>query len=119
LGIGDSCISPDALGQLVARIADNTISGKMAKDVFLAVWNSDLSPDQVIASRGLRQLSDSSALETFVKEVLADNPEQVEQYRSGKQKILGYLVGQVMKKTQGRASPKLVNSIIRDLITPP
>jgi len=117
LGIVDSCISPAYLGQLVARVVDNTISGKMAKEVFLAVWDSDLSPDQVIADRKLRQLSDSSALESIVKEVLSENTEQVEQYKSGKRKILGYLVGQVMKKTQGQASPKLVNTIIQDFIT--
>ena len=116
LTIENTPITPANLGQLVTRIADNTISGKMAKEVFQAMWNEEGSPDQIIENRGLKQLSDTSELESVVKEVLKEHPQQVDQYISGKEKILGFLVGQVMKKTGGKANPKVVNELVKKSI---
>jgi len=111
--IGDSPVSAAMLGGLVARIADNTISGKIAKDVFEAMWHGEGDADAIIAARGLKQISDDSAIEPIVDEVLAGNPAQVEQYRGGQDKLLGFFVGQVMKATGGKANPKQVNDLLR------
>ncbi len=114
LEISDSPIKPAMLTQLVARIADNTISGKIAKEVFDAMWQGEGSADDVIEARGLKQITDSGAIETLIDEVIAANPEQVEQFRAGKEKVLGFFVGQVMKQSQGKANPGQVNAILRD-----
>ncbi len=105
-----------ALGRLLARILDNTISGKIAKEVLEAMIGGecDGDPDAIIESRGLKQLSDTGALAALVDEVIAANPAQVEQYRAGKTKVLGFFVGQVMKKTQGKANPAQVNQLLRE-----
>ena len=116
LTIENTPITPANLGQLVKRIADNTISGKMAKEVFQAMWNNEGSPDEIIENRSLKQLSDTAALESVVKEVLKEHPQQVDQYKSGKEKVLGFLVGQIMKKTGGKANPKVVNELVKNLI---
>ena len=112
--ISDSPIKPAMLTQLVARIADNTISGKIAKEVFDAMWQGEGSVDDIIEARGLKQITDSGAIETLIDEVIAANPEQVEQFRAGKEKVLGFFVGQVMKQSQGKANPGQVNAILRD-----
>jgi len=114
LDIVDSPISPPMLVQLVARIADNTISGKIAKQVFDAMWQGEGDTDDIIEARGLRQITDSGAIETLIDEVIAANPEQVEQFRAGKDKVLGFFVGQVMKQSRGKANPGQVNKILRD-----
>ena len=114
LDIVDSPISPPMLVQLVARIADNTISGKIAKQVFDAMWQGEGGTDDIIEARGLRQITDSGAIETLIDEVIAANPEQVEQFRAGKDKVLGFFVGQVMKQSRGKANPGQVNAILRD-----
>ena len=114
LEISDSPIKPAMLTQLVARIADNTISGKIAKEVFDAMWQGEGSADDIIEARGLKQITDSGAIETLIDEVIAANPEQVEQFRAGKEKVLGFFVGQVMKQSQGKANPGQVNAILRD-----
>ena len=114
LEISDSPIKPAMLTQLVARIADNTISGKIAKEVFDAMWQGEGSVDDIIEARGLKQITDSGAIETLIDEVIAANPEQVEQFRAGKEKVLGFFVGQVMKQSQGKANPGQVNAILRD-----
>ena len=114
LEISDSPIKPTMLTQLVARIADNTISGKIAKEVFDAMWQGEGSADDIIEARGLKQITDSGAIETLIDEVIAANPEQVEQFRAGKEKVLGFFVGQVMKQSQGKANPGQVNAILRD-----
>ncbi len=101
------------LGGLIRRIADGTVSGKIAKDVFAAMWQGAGDADAVIDQRGLRQITDSAQIETVVDEVLAAHPEQVAQYRAGQQKVFGYLVGQVMKATRGQANPGRVNEILR------
>ena len=112
LEIEASPVKPDQLGGLLNRIADNTISGKIGKQVFEAIWNGEGDADQVIEARGLKQISDSGAIEAIVDEILAANPNQVEQFRGGKEKLLGFFVGQVMKQTQGKANPAEVNKIL-------
>ncbi len=113
LDITASKVSAASLAGLLNRIHDNTISGKIAKEVFAAMWDEGGEADAIIESRGLEQITDSGELEAMVDQVIADNPEQVEQYRAGKEKVLGFLVGQVMKATQGKANPAKVNEILR------
>jgi aspartyl-tRNA(Asn)/glutamyl-tRNA(Gln) amidotransferase subunit B len=111
--IADSPIDAARLGGMIKRIADNTISGKIAKQIFEAMWSSDDDADTIIEARGLKQITDSSAIEGMIDEILANNPKQVEQYRAGQEKMLGFFVGQVMKASQGKANPKQVNEILR------
>ncbi len=106
-------VSADAFAGLLRRIVDNTISGKIAKEVFDAMWNGEGSADEIIDSRGLKQITDSGAIEAIIDNVIANNPSQVEQYRGGQAKLLGYFVGQVMKATQGKANPAQVNQILK------
>lgn len=114
LDIEDSPVDAGALGTLVARIEDGTISGKIAKQIFDALWNGSASDvDSYINTEGLKQVSDSSSIEPIVEKVIAENPGQVEQYRGGKTKLLGFFVGQVMKETGGKANPQQVNEIIK------
>lgn len=110
--IADSAVSSTALAGLIKRIADSTISGKIAKEVLDAMWNGEGDADAVIEKRGLKQITDLSAIEKIVDEVLAANPVQVGQHASGEQKVFGYFVGQVMKATSGKANPKQVNEIL-------
>ncbi len=112
--ITDSPVSAAMLGGMVKRIADNTISGKIAKSVFEAMWNGEGDADTVIENKGLKQITDSGAIEKIINEVIAANPAQVEQIRAGKDKLMGFFVGQVMKATQGKANPGQVNSLLRD-----
>ena len=105
-------IDPDALATLIIRIVDGTLSGKMAKEVFEAVWRREGSPDSVIARRGLTQISDTDTIEALVDEIIASHPAQVAQFRAGKEKILGFFVGQVMKMTKGQANPAQVNQAL-------
>ncbi len=115
--ITESPVNADALGQLVARIKDNTISGKIAKDVFAAMWDGEGSADEVIEAKGLKQITDSGAIEALVDEVIAANPDQVENFRNAdpakQPKMLGFFVGQIMKKSQGKANPQQVNELLR------
>ncbi|MGH8168323.1 MAG: Asp-tRNA(Asn)/Glu-tRNA(Gln) amidotransferase subunit GatB, partial [Woeseiaceae bacterium] len=113
VGIEDSRLSPAALAGLLVRIADNSISGKIAKDVFEAMWSGEGSADEIIEARGLRQITDSSAIESAVDAVIKANPEQLAEYRGGKDKLLGFFVGQVMKETRGKANPAEVNRILK------
>lgn len=102
-----------ALGQLIQRIRDDTISSKIAKTVFDVMVTEGGEPDAIIEARGLRQMSDSGELERLVDGVIADNPDQVTQYRAGKTKLLGYFVGQIMKATGGKANPGQLNELLR------
>ncbi len=113
LEIPRSPVSAQALGRLLKRIADATISGKIAKEVFEAMWQGEGSADQIIDARGLKQISDSGAIDKIVDEVLAANARQVEDYRAGKEKAFNSLVGQVMKATKGKANPGQVNEILK------
>jgi aspartyl-tRNA(Asn)/glutamyl-tRNA(Gln) amidotransferase subunit B len=108
-----SPVAPERLAKLLVRIMDQTLSNKMAKEVFDAMWAGEGEPDAIIDRKGLRQISDAAAIEKLVDEVLAANARQVEDYRAGKQKAFNSLVGQVMKATGGRANPAQVNEILR------
>ncbi|KAB7623776.1 Asp-tRNA(Asn)/Glu-tRNA(Gln) amidotransferase subunit GatB [Alkalilimnicola sp. S0819] len=108
-----SPVTPGMLGQLIQRITDNTISGKIAKDVFEAMWQGEGEPDAIIEAKGLKQVTDTGAIEAMVDEVLGANPAQVEQYRAGKEKMLGFFVGQIMKASKGKANPAQVNELLR------
>jgi aspartyl-tRNA(Asn)/glutamyl-tRNA(Gln) amidotransferase subunit B len=113
LDIAASRISPDQLRRLAQKVEDGTLSGKMVKEVLDAVWAGEGGVDQVIANRGLQQISDSGAIGEIVDQVLAQNAKQVDDYRAGKEKAFNSLVGQVMKATQGRADPAQVNAILK------
>ena len=113
LDIADSRVAAADLAALLGRIGDQTISGKIAKDVFEAMWAGEGSADEVIENKGLRQITDTSAIEAVIDKVLADNPGQLDQYRGGKPNLFGYFVGQVMKATQGKANPAQVNELLR------
>jgi aspartyl-tRNA(Asn)/glutamyl-tRNA(Gln) amidotransferase subunit B len=114
VAIESSRVTATDLAGLLVRIEDNTISGKIAKEVFEAMWAGEGSADAVIDKRGLRQITDTSEIEAIIDEVMAANPGQLEQYRSGKDKLFGYFVGQVMKATRGKANPALVNELLKD-----
>ncbi|MCB1756724.1 MAG: Asp-tRNA(Asn)/Glu-tRNA(Gln) amidotransferase subunit GatB [Gammaproteobacteria bacterium] len=113
LALSQSRIGASQLGGLLARIADNTISGKIAKQVFEAMWNGEGDADEIIEKQGLVQITDTSAIEAMIDEVIAANPAQVDQYRGGKDKLLGFFVGQVMKASGGKANPAQLNEILR------
>jgi len=117
LEISQTPVDSFRLAGLLKRIADNTISGKMAKQVFEKMWNSDSSADQIIAEEGLVQISDLGAIAAIIDEIIAKNPGQVEQYLSGKDKVFGCFVGQVMKETQGKANPAEVNKMLIEKLT--
>ena len=112
--IGASPISAEQLGKLVAMIDTGRISGKIAKTVFAEMAATDQAPEEIVKSKGLEQVSDTSAIEAEVRKVLDANPDQVSQYRSGKSKVFGFFVGQVMRATRGRANPQTVNEILKD-----
>ncbi len=115
MDISDSPVSADMLALLLKRVTDNTISGKIAKQVFEALWNGEgKDADEIIENKGLKQITDSSAIEAIVDEVIAANPEQVEQFKAGKEKVLGFFVGQCMKASKGKANPGQLNQLIRD-----
>ncbi len=113
LEIGQSPVSARQLAGLLRRIADGTISGKIGKQVFELMWQSGKDADTLIEEKGLKQITDTGAIERIIDEILAANPKQVEQYRAGKDKLFGFFVGQVMKATQGKANPKQVNELLR------
>ena len=101
------------LGGLLDLIADNTISGRIAKEVFEAMWESGQDAATIVEAKGLKQISDSGEIERLVEDIIANNPKQVEQFKGGNEKILGWFVGQVMKATQGKANPGMVNQVLR------
>ncbi len=113
LEITASPISAQQLGGLLRRITDNTISGKIAKEVFEVLWQSPGEADTIIAQRGLQQVTDTGAIERIIDEVMANNPKQLADYRSGKEKLFGFFVGQVMKVSQGKANPTQVNELLK------
>ena len=114
LDINQSPVSYERLAGLLTRIADNTISGKIAKQVFEAMWTSKDSADAIIETQGLKQITDSGAIEAIIDQIITDNPGQVEQYLSGKDKVFGFFVGQTMKASQGKANPGEVNKILKE-----
>jgi aspartyl-tRNA(Asn)/glutamyl-tRNA(Gln) amidotransferase subunit B len=116
LEVGAAPVPAAALAGLLARIADGTVSGKLAKDVFEAMWAERKDADAVIEAKGLRQITDSGAIETAIAEVMAANPRQLADYRAGKDKLFGFFVGQVMKATAGKANPAQVNELLKRLL---
>jgi len=111
--INASPVSAGMLAELLKRIEDNTISGKIAKEVFEAMWAGQGGADEIIEKRGLKQITDSSELEAIIDEVLASNPQQLAQYRAGKEKLFGFFVGQAMKASKGKANPAQANEILK------
>jgi aspartyl-tRNA(Asn)/glutamyl-tRNA(Gln) amidotransferase subunit B len=113
LDIGASPISSKQLAALLRRVADETISGKIAKEVFESMWESGQEADAIIAAKGLRQITDTAAIERVIAQVMARNPAQLADYRSGKDKLFGFFVGQVMKATAGKANPAELNRLLK------
>ncbi|MEE9492567.1 MAG: Asp-tRNA(Asn)/Glu-tRNA(Gln) amidotransferase subunit GatB [Gammaproteobacteria bacterium] len=116
LDISASPVNASQLGGLLKRVKDNTISGKIAKQVFEAMWAGEGDADTVIEQKGLKQITDSGEIEKIIQTILDDNSKQVEQYQAGQDKLLGFFVGQVMKQTQGKANPGEVNKLLRKLL---
>lgn len=115
LTITSSPISAAELGKLVLRIFDNTISGKIAKTIFEELWhNSGATTDSIIEQKGLKQVTDTSAIAKIIDDVITNNPEQLEQYRAGKDKLFGFFVGLVMKESKGKANPQQVNDLLKE-----
>ena len=112
--IHESKLSPDIVAMLINRIDDQTISGKIGKSIFEEMCANGSSPDEIIKSQGLEQISDDEAIEEIILTVINENPAQVEAYLAGKEKLFGFFVGQVMKLTEGKANPKTVNNILKD-----
>jgi aspartyl-tRNA(Asn)/glutamyl-tRNA(Gln) amidotransferase subunit B len=116
LALSEAPVQAAGLGELIDLISDGTLSGRIAKDVFEAMWESGKAAGTIVEEKGLKQISDSGALETIVDEIIAANPEQLAQAKAGNQKVLGWFVGQVMKATKGQANPGMVNKILREKI---
>lgn len=113
LSIEKSPISHQQLGQLILRISDQTISGKIAKEMFAILWQEGGQVDEIIEKKGLKQMTDTAAIEKIVDEVIANNPKQVEQYKGGNAKVFGFFIGQVMKLTDSKANPQQVNQLFK------
>ena len=114
LEIKDSKITPSSLAQMLKLLEKGTISGKIAKVVFEDMFTTGDSPDKIVKDRGLVQISDEGVLQAIVEEVVAKNPKVVEDFRNGKRKALGFLVGQVMKISKGKANPEIVNRLLQE-----
>ena len=112
--INQSKLTPSNVATLINRIDDQTISGKIGKSIFEEMYASGASPDEIIESQGLKQISDDGAIEEIINTVIQDNPSQLEAYLGGKEKLFGFFVGQVMKLTQGKANPQSVNTILKE-----
>jgi len=117
ISISQSPISTDALAGLIKRIKDNTISSKIAKTVFEAMLAGEGDADSIIESKGLKQVTDSGAIEKMVDEVIANNPDQVQQFKEGKEQVIGFFVGQIMKASQGKANPAQVNQLLKEKLS--
>ena len=115
--VSESPVTPQQLGGLINKITDNTISSKIAKTVFEAMLAGEGNVEEIIEVKGLKQVTDSSAIEAMVDAVIANNPEQVKQYRSGKEKVFGFFVGQIMKESKGKANPGQVNQILKEKLS--
>jgi len=109
----DTPVSAVQLGKLIQRIADNTISGKIAKTIFEALWNGEADVDQIIEKQGLKQVTDSGAIEVLIDKIIAANPQQVADYRGGKDKLFGFFVGQAMKESGGKINPQQLNELLK------
>ena len=105
------------LATLIKRIKDGTLTSKTAKIVFEAMWNGEGGVDDIIEAKDLKPISDSGAIEKIIDDIIAANPDQVEQYRSGKEKVFGFFVGQVMKASKGKANPQQVNEMLKQKLS--
>lgn len=119
LDLAESPVAAEALGRLLARIKDATVSGKIAKQIFETMWETGREADDIIDAEGLRQVTDDAAIEPFVDQVLRDNPDQIAQFKAGKDKVFGFFVGQVMKLSKGKANPAQVNELLRRKLAEP
>lgn len=113
IDIADSPVSAKQLGLLIQRISDNTISGKIAKTIFESLWNGESDVDHIIEKQGLKQVTDTGAIESLVDKIIAANPQQVADYRGGKDKLFGYFVGQAMKESGGKLNPQQLNDLLK------
>ena len=116
--LADVPVSAEQLGTLIARVDDGTLSGKLGKQVFDALWGGEEDVDAIIEARGLKQISDTGAIEAMIDEVIASNPSQLEEYRAGKEKLLSFFVGAVMKASRGKANPAQLNQMLREKLKP-
>ena len=116
-GVDAAKITPEQVARIIALVETQTISGSSAKAVFEQIFHAGQDPDTVVEEQGLAQVSDEGAIREDVQRVLDNHPDDVAQFRAGKKKVLGFLVGQVMKATKGKANPKLVNEILRELLS--
>jgi aspartyl-tRNA(Asn)/glutamyl-tRNA(Gln) amidotransferase subunit B len=107
-------ITPKNLAGLIALIDKGTISGKIAKNVFEEMWKNDKDAETIVKEKGLMQISDEGAIVAIVETVLAANPQSIADFKAGKERAMGFLIGQIMKQTKGRANPELVNKLLRE-----
>ena len=114
LTINETKIEARLMGQLLNKIKDSTISGKIAKEVFEEMWATKKGPEEIIEGKGLQQMTDSNEIENIINQVLEENPKQLKQYKEGKEKLLGFFVGQIMKATSGKANPSQVNILLKE-----
>ena len=117
LSLADSKITSSNFAELISKISDGTISGKIAKDILEDIWKSGNAVNDIIDSKGLKQISDTGEIEKVIDGILENNKSQVEAYKSGKDKLFGFFVGQVMKATQGKANPGMVNQLLKDKLS--
>ena len=115
--ITNSPINPNNLGKLIKMITSNKISGKIAKEVFAVMQQSGVSPATIVEDKGLKQVTDTGAIDSIIVSILDSHPKQVAEYRGGKENLIGFFVGQVMKQTQGKANPKIVNQLLREKLS--
>jgi len=115
--LDESPVSAEQLGGLIELISDNTISGRIAKDVFADMFETGKNASDIVEEKGLKQVTDTGAIETLVDQVLAENQDKVEQYKAGKDKLFGFFVGQVMQKSQGKANPAMVNELLKSKLS--
>ena len=116
-GIEQSPISVEALGKLIDLIANNTISGRIARDVFEIMLETGEDPAAIVEKHGLKQITDTGAIESAIDAIIAANPGQVAQFKSGNEKVMGWFVGQVMKATGGKANPGAVNKLLKEKLS--
>jgi aspartyl-tRNA(Asn)/glutamyl-tRNA(Gln) amidotransferase subunit B len=112
--VSESPVAASDLGGLIDLIADGTISGRIAKDVFADMFDTGRTAADIVEDKGLKQVSDTGALEAAVDQVMADNPDRVADYRGGNQKLIGWFMGQIMKASGGKANPQMVNELLRN-----
>ena len=114
LTVKDAKVNSSSLGKLLQKVEDSTISGKIAKSVFEEMWNEGKEPDQIIKSKDLIQVTDNKEINNMIEKVIQQNPVQLDQFKSGKDKLFGFFVGQVMKVSKGKANPEKVNKMLKE-----